>query len=264
MLLGASSATLVTNMMSDSSLISWGWRLPFLFSGVLGTTAILLRRQLPESAVFMEHEQNRPESSPIKEALFENRRETLQGILFASGYGAVYYLAMVYLPTWLFSYEGLLLKEAIRINVLGTAVLMVLTPIMGWVSDRFIRRTHFIAVSMLMFACLSIPCLKWMGGASILSIIVTQTVFAALIAVPAGVGPAMFAELFPTSDRLSGYSISFNIGMGMVGGSTPAIVTWLIAVTGRPLTAAIYMTIGALVSLVALLWMKDRSREALR
>ena len=39
----------------------------------------------------------------------------------------------------------------------------------------------------------------------------------ALLAVPIGSGPALFVEMFPESDRLSGYSVAFNVGLGVVG-----------------------------------------------
>lgn len=263
MLLGALLASLATNLLSDSALLAWGWRLPFLFGGILGSSAILLRRKLPESPQFLQHEQSRLKSSPIKEAFSQNRKETLQGMLFASGYGAIFYLTMVYLPTWLYVYNGLPLKEAMKINVGGTFLVMVLIPLMGWISDRFIRRTHFISISMALFAILSIPLLNWTKSGSTVSILVTQVVFAMLVAVPAGAAPAMFTELFPTRDRLSGYSISFNVGMGMIGGSTPMIVSWLIQLSGNPLVPGFYIFGWALMCLAALTWIKDRSREPL-
>ena len=42
----------------------------------------------------------------------------------------------------------------------------------------------------------------------------------------------MLVELFPTKDRLSGYSVAYDLGLGVVGSSTPMICTWLISFTG--------------------------------
>jgi hypothetical protein len=46
-----------------------------------------------------------------------------------------------------------------------------------------------------------------------------------LIAVPLGSAPPILVELFPSEDRLTGYSNSFNlgvgVGVGVVGGITP-------------------------------------------
>jgi len=87
---------------------------------------------------------------------------------------------------------------------------------------------------------------------------------AALVAIPCGVAPATFVELFPTADRLSGYSIAFNLGLGVVGGSTPMVVTWLIHVSGVEVAPAYYLVLFALIAIGGMLWMQDRSREPLQ
>ena len=79
-----------------------------------------------------------------------------------------------------------------------------------------------------------------------------------------GVAPALFVELFPTKDRLSGYSVAYNLGLGVVGGATPMIASWLISVTGNKNTLAVFMIGVAVIGVGALFWMKDRSREPLR
>ncbi len=52
MLLGSAAAALVTTIFTGETLEGWGWRLPFLFGGVLGLGAIMLRRHLPKSPHF--------------------------------------------------------------------------------------------------------------------------------------------------------------------------------------------------------------------
>jgi MHS family proline/betaine transporter-like MFS transporter len=82
--------------------------------------------------------------------------------------------------------------------------------------------------------------------------------------VPLGSGPALFVELFPERDRLSGYSVAFNLGLGVFGGLTPMIAATLIAATGAPTAPAIYLTVAAVVAVFALFLMPDHSRVPLR
>jgi len=263
MLMGSLMATLVTSLLGTNAVNAWGWRIPFLLGGVLGTAAIMLRKNLPKSQHFVEHAKSQKNFSPIKEAFFNNTKEVVQGMLFASGYGALFYLSMVYLPTWLSEYTGFALDNAMKINTVATILLTLLIPLMAWISDKYIRRTHFSAISIGAIAILSIPLFLWARGGSLISVIIIQLTFAVLISVLSGITPTIFVELFPTRDRLSGYSISFNVGMGIIGGSTPMIVTWLIAKTGLIWFPAIYMLVSGIIGLGALLWMKDRSREPL-
>jgi MHS family proline/betaine transporter-like MFS transporter len=264
MLLGSSMASLTTNLLTSSQVEAWGWRLPFLFGAVLGIFAIWLRRQLPKSSHFQKHNQERENTSPLKEAFTENFRETAQAILVASAYGALFYISLVFLPNWLKEYVGFPLDRAMAYNTIATALLLVLVPAMGWFSDQFIRRTRIIAISIGFFGIGAYPLLLWLSTGTQAAVLVVQLIFAVLTAMLCGAAPALFVELFPTKDRLSGYSVAYNVGLGVVGGATPMICTWLISVTGSKDTLAAFMFAIAFIGLAALLWMKDRSREPLR
>lgn len=54
MLLGSLVAASVTSILSADALNSWGWRLPFLLGGILGSASIILRKNLPDSQHFKE------------------------------------------------------------------------------------------------------------------------------------------------------------------------------------------------------------------
>jgi MHS family proline/betaine transporter-like MFS transporter len=94
-------------------------------------------------------------------------------------------------------------------------------------------------------------------------VLTAQLIFAVLIVFPLGSAPALLVELFPTDDRLTGYSVAFNIGIGVVGGTTPMIATWLIEKTSVISAPAFYLSMLAMVTVISLLMMNDRSRETL-
>jgi len=263
MLLGSGIAATVTGMMAPEVVQHWGWRLPFLMGGIIGALSIMLRRRLPRSEHFERHHNERASTSPLLQAFTTNRREMVQAILFASAYGVTFYLPLVYLPEWLHDHTGMARGVALGINTAATALLLVLIPVSGWLSDRLFRRTHFIAGAMLIMAILSIPLYIWLSDRGIPGAIVIQFVPVILIAVPLGTAPAMFVELFPATDRLSGYSVAYNLGVGVVGGATPMFATWLIQATGLITAPAGLLAIAALIAFVVVLWIQDRSREPL-
>jgi MHS family proline/betaine transporter-like MFS transporter len=106
----------------------------------------------------------------------------------------------------------------------------------------------------------------WMpaSGGSMIPVVVTHAVFFAPMSVPLGSGPALFAEMFPASDRLSGYSVAFNIGLGVFGGLTPMVAISLISLTGHATGPAVYMTVAAALAVAALAPTLDCSRAPLR
>jgi MHS family proline/betaine transporter-like MFS transporter len=264
MLLGSAAAALVTTTFSDVFLESWGWRLPFLFGGVLGLIAIALRRDLPTSPHFHAHEAGTPSRSPFRQLWQENRAEVAQAFLFAASYGMVFYLVMVYLPGWLSRYVGIGEGLALQINSLLTFIVIPLMVLFAWIGDQWIRRTRLIAIALFILGITVWPLTSLMQSGSILAIVGGQFVMFALLAVPLGSAPAVFVELFPSSDRLTGYSVSFNLGVGILGGATPALATWLIGLTGVSVTPAIMTLLACFFAASALMWMTDRSREPLR
>jgi len=263
MLLGSGMAAALTTLLPEQMLADWGWRLPFLLGGIIGGVSIALRRNLPRSEHFKRHHSDRASTSPLLEAFTTNRLKMVQAILFASAYGVIFYLPLVYLPEWLHSQTGMPRDSALRINTAATALLLFLIPVTGWLSDRLIRRTHFIAVAMLGLAALAVPLYVWFAGDGFRGAVIVQFTLVLILAVPLGTAPAMFVELFPAEDRLSGYSVAYNLGLGVVGGATPMLATWLIHATGLSIAPAGLITVAALVAFLVMLWVPDGSREPL-
>ncbi len=264
MLLGSAAAAIVTTVFPGDALDSWGWRLPFLFGGVIGLVAILLRRHLPRSPHFQAHEAGTPSKSPLRQVWTQNRSEAVQAFLFAASYGMVFYLVMVYLPGWLSREAGMDEAQALQVNSALTVVIIPIMVLFAWIGDRWVRRTRLIAVAMVMAAFAAWPLGRSMVDGGIPAMIFGQAILVLLLAVPLGSAPATFVELFPSEDRLTGYSISFNLGVGVVGGATPMLATWLVEATGHPLAPAWLMIAAAATAALTLLWMQDRSREPLR
>lgn len=264
MLLGSAAAAAATNLLNQPDLEAWGWRLPFLFGGALGVVALLIRKGLPESPQFLQYEQARCPNSPLKEAFVCNRIQMVQGALFAAAYGSVFYLALVYLPTWVSETTSIPLGTTMQVNTVTLAALLPAIPLAGWFSDRHVRRTKLLAAAFALLGVAGSFLLAWMLVGGLAAFIVGQIALGLILAVPLGVAPALFTELFPEEDRLTGYSIVLNAGLGVVGGLTPMLASWLILTTGSALAPVGVLAPAAVLGAVALLWMRDRSREPLR
>ncbi len=265
MLLGSGAAVAITTVFSHETVLDWAWRLPFLFGAVIGLAAILIRRRLPDSEHFRRHQDDRGDTSPLREAFTRNLATTARATAFASMYGVVFYFALVYLPTWAHEQAGYGLDTAMRINAAATAALLLLIPLAGWLSDRLLRRTHLIALAMTGVAAVAWPLFALMAKTGSLALLVlSQFGLVLLVALPLGAAPAMFVEMFPASDRLSGYSVSYNLGLGVMGGATPMLATAFIKWTGAPVAAGVFLGIAGAIGVLATLIIRDRSREALR
>ncbi|MEJ2497438.1 MAG: MFS transporter [Sulfurovaceae bacterium] len=264
-LLGVGIAAFVTNFFDLQSLQDWAWRRPFLAGAIIGVSAIYLRHNLHNSQHFNEYHKQREDTSPLLQAFTTNRKETLLALAFASCYGTIYYLTFVYLPEWLVAQDLIARGKALLINTMMTLTVIPAMPLFAIVGDRWLKRKKWIALSMLLMGIIAWPLYLWMlqSGGSYTSIIATHILLFMFLAVPLGSAPALFVELFPQKDRLSGYSVAYNLGLGIFGGLTPMIATALIAMTGIVTIPAIYMTMSAFIAVIILWWVPDRSRKPL-
>jgi MHS family proline/betaine transporter-like MFS transporter len=261
-LAGSGAVSVVTTFLPEQSTNAWGWRVPFLFGGLLGIFSLLMVRRLHEIHI-KKRDEKHAARSPLREALTRDIGRSIKAVLFVSGYGVIFYIPLVYLPTYMHKYTGMALDAAMRINTLGTIVLVFFIPLAAVASDRIVRRKTILAGGFLLFAALSYPLFMLLQHNRALFAIIVQLVFGVLIAIPLGTAPAMLVELFPTDDRLTGYSLAYNIGAGVVGGTTPLMATWLISTTGNAFAPCFYLIGWAAICFVALGLMRDRSREPL-
>lgn len=260
--LGAGMPATVIWLLGEPAVVDWGWRIPFLLGGLIGVIGLLLRRGLPEEEA--PPEKREPGDHPIVRVFREERDVLARVILLTSAYGVVYYLPMVYLPTWQSLYSDIKLHEALFIITLVMAVQMVLVPLVGHFTDRFMRRTRFLALVFGVTGLVALPLFILTEVGVLWIVILVYLAFATLIAGPLGAVPTTLVEAFDRGHRLTGYSVSFNIGMGIAGGTAPMVATALIAVSGSHYAPAVYLTVAGLVGAAALLLMRDHSREALR
>ncbi len=262
MLLGAGTPATVIWILEEPATGEWGWRLPFLIGGVIGLVALALRRGLPEEAIVSK--KRKKGDHPIKRVFREERSVVYRVVLFCCSYGVVYYIPIVYLPTWLDLFTDIPLHQALFIATLAQVLQAVLIPLAGHFSDRVMRRTHFLALILGVLAVLAIPLFLLAGQGVIWIAILVLCLFCALIAGPLGTVPTTLAEAFDRGHRLTGYSLSFNLGMGLAGGTAPMVATALIAASGAEIAPAVYLAGLAALGAAMMLLLKDRSREPLR
>ena len=190
-----------------------GHALGELGGALLGTLAILMRRNLHRSQRFQEHHEAREDTSPLLEAFTVDRRETFLALAFAASYGVCYYIAFVYLPEWLAG-QGLMARHtALMINTAMMLIVIPAMPLAAVVGDRWLARRTWIALAVLGLALAAWPLHWWMltSGGSMTSVLVTHGVMFLLLAVSF---VPQFIERFPGRKWLGLFGI---FGLPIVG-----------------------------------------------
>lgn len=258
-LLAAAVAALTVTLASPEQIGAWAWRLPFMVGGVLAVCGFLLRRGLKDTSLGI-----KPEGIPLKRALTDGRPIMLRAMLFTSGYGIVNYLTMVFLATYAHEFGGLQESTALQITTAAQIVALLIVPVAGWLTDTKIRRRTMLMLVFGAEAIVALPCFFLTGHYGAVGFGIAQIAFGMLFALIMGTEPAMMIELFPRDYRLSGYAFSFNIGIGIVGGTSPLVALWLIHISGHALSPAVYLALGGVAAAIAAFLMTDRSRAPLQ
>jgi MHS family proline/betaine transporter-like MFS transporter len=264
-LTGAGLATLITRVLTPDQVADWGWRLPFLLSIPAGMASWRLRQTIAESPCFTEvRREGQVARVPLRESLRGDRAAflTIAGLSLLASIG--WYLPWVWLVTWLddINQPPLPQWEALASGTLAGAILIVLTPLGGALSDRIGRKPVILAGSV-GYLVLSYPMFLWMSQGTFTAALTGQLVSAVLSALYGGASLAAFVELFPTRTRYSGLALSYNTAVAICGGTTPLVATWLVNVTDSTLTPAFYLMAAALGTTLAALAMPERAGQPL-
>ncbi|WP_258382923.1 MFS transporter [Streptomyces sp. NTH33] len=264
LLLGSLLAALLSGILSDGQMHSWGWRLPFLLAAPMGLIGRYIRLRLEDTPAFRAlEEQQEVTPTPAKQMLRANRRPLVLAMGATVLNAVAFYMLLSYMPTYLSEELHFGATESFLTTTVSLAAYIACIFFTGLASDRFGRKKMLITASLLFTVC-TVPAFMLLDGAGLLTVIVIQVLLGGMLSLNDGTLPSFLAELFPTRVRYSGFAISFNMANAMFGGTAAFVATLLISWTGSSLSPAWYLAVAALVSLWAVLSSKETSREPLR
>jgi MHS family proline/betaine transporter-like MFS transporter len=258
LVLGSGTGALLTSVLAQDALNTWGWRLPFLFGIVLALIGVWLRRNVDETPIYRAVADQA--AGPVESGF----GLALRAFGFTIHWTVAFYILLSYMPTFTRLHAGLSPAQALWSNTVGVVVLMLLIPLFGWLSDKVGRRP-LLLVSCAFFAILAVPLFSVILGQPGLRVVVLiQVAFGAAIALYSGAGPAAIAEMFHTIGRSTWMTPAYALAVAVFGGFAPFIATWLIGVTGSPLSPAYYVIAAAVVSFIVNWRMPETAFRELR
>jgi MFS transporter, MHS family, proline/betaine transporter len=253
---GAGAAALLASVLSPAQLESWGWRLPFLSALPLGLGALWLRLRLDETPAF------RRAGAVVRPPARAVARAIVLGAGRVMGWAAAGYTFLVVLPSYLQSSLHASFRQALVATVLANVGFAATIVPAGWLSDRVGRRPVMLTGALAVVA-LSVPLLNLLqdGGASTVVKGVAVCAAGAVVGLMAGPGPAMLAEMFPTSVRCTGLGLAYALSNAVFSGCAGLIITETIKRTGSVDIPAYYAAATCAVSALALLTLRKPGDE---
>ena len=253
----ANLAVLAFSSLSGDAFATWGWRVPFLISIVLVAIGLWIRLGILETPTFRRLvEENRIERAPVAEVFRLQAKE-----IFLSAFVRMAEQAPFYIFTaFVFAYGVGTLKVSRDLLLTSVLVASVVSfysiPIAGHLSDRFGRRLVYIIGAVatgvfgwIYFALLDTLMPFWIFVAIVVSLIPHDIMY--------GPQAALIAESFTGRLRYTGASIGYQLASIIAGGPAPLIAAALFAAYRSWVAIAVYITVCAVISVVAAALMRD-------
>jgi metabolite-proton symporter len=257
-LLSAGILALMAGVQSEADFVAWGWRIPFLLSGLLVIVGWYIRNRVAETPMFEAaiEEAEAPPKLPAIEVFRERPRAVLLGAGLRVGENIGYYILTVFSLTFLVDVAAESRSLALDALLIGAAVQFVAIPLLAALSDRIGRRSvyAFGAFGLAIFAFLFFPMLASGSDALIILAIVVGLVLHASMYAPQA---AFITELFPTRIRYSGVSIAYQLTAIFAGSLAPIIALWLYKDLRSSVPVSIYVAIACAISGVSALLARE-------
>ena len=259
-LLAAGAAALTVWALPEAVLVSWGWRLPFLFGAALAGVVLVARAALEETPEFtrQQREGSVPEK-PIRQTLTRHRPAILRGFAISALGSITYYVGITYVPVFLDATGTMTETRALSISTLAALAVILVTPFTGLLSDRLGRRPVLVTLA---FGGILLPVglfgIMTSGGAATWAGVL---VMAALGGAVSAVGAVTTAEQFPGEGRLSGLALGATTATAIFGGLTPLVAHMLVTRTGWAGAPGAMIACVAL-CVIAIFWLMPETAPA--
>lgn len=256
-LLAVAVAAMTVGSMSAAELDAWGWRIPFFTGAALAGSVWIARSLMQESPDFERQvAQGTVPVSPIRHTLAHHRVAVLRTFAISALGSITYYVGITYVPAFLASTGTASEAESLSLATVAAVAVILVTPIVGALSDRAGRRPVLVGLAVLSVV-LPLSMFALMAGGSHPEIVAGAVVLACVAGGVSAVGAVATAEQFPGEGRLSGLALGATVATAVFGGLTPLLAELLVRLTGWAATPGAMIALVALVVLPVLLTMPE-------
>jgi MFS family permease len=247
--------------LDDAQFREWGWRLPFLLSGVLVVLGLWIRLRLTETPAFVEAARAEAlPKVPVATLLSGHLRATLAATVSVIACFAIFYLATAFAMGYETGALGHNRQAVLGVELVAILFLAAGIVVAAVISDRSgaMRMLGWGFAGTAVAGVLMGPML----GASSLLVVGAWLAFA-LFVMGFAYGPlgGWLPSLFPAGVRYTGVSLSFNFG-GIIGGGLAPMIAQALAERGGLGLVGLYLVVAGGLSLIALLLVRGRASAA--
>ncbi|GAA2202201.1 MFS transporter [Sinomonas flava] len=236
------------NWLSKDDLYAWGWRIPFIIGIFIGPVGLYIRARLTEPDEFLTSEKH---AGPVR-AIFTHFLGRLLTASACIGVATISIYLILYMPTFAVKSLHVTASAAYLGGVVAGLVILIGTPFVGMLADR-VGPARLMLWSAVAAFVLAWPLFQLIISTPTLPVfLLVVGLLGVLCALYFGPLPTLLTEIFPVNVRTTGVGVAYNIGVTVMGGLAPLVLTWLLDLTGVLSAPSFYYMAVAVISLVGL------------
>ena len=246
---------------SETVMAEWGWRVPFFIGVLLAPVGCWLRLSLENDAPEPAHNKKAAASESAFSLLMQHKATIANGILLAIGSTVATYISLFYYGTWAAKYLGMNQNYSHAAMLLAGGITFAGALLVGMLCDS-VGRKKLILISRVMVLICSWPSfwllVNYPSPGMLLSVVFVMVSFTTLGGVPVML---LISELLPKRIRALGFALVYSIGVAIFGGFAQYFATQSIVLLDSLTAPAWYLGGGTLLSMLALLFVKEPTKE---
>jgi len=242
---------LLSELLTDEQFFNFGWRIPFLASAALVGLGLYVRLTITETPVFRDalHRSERVKV-PMLEVFREHTLTAILAVLIAISAFVIFYLMTVFTLAWGTTALKFTREKFLVMQLFAILFFALFIPISARLAEDYGRRTILMLgnASVIAFGLVLGP----LFGAGTIGALLTMVIGMSLVGFVYGPLGTVLSELFPTSVRYSGSSLTFNLA-GIFGASLAPYAAQYLAKNFGLDYVGYYLSAGSVLSIIGLL-----------
>jgi MHS family proline/betaine transporter-like MFS transporter len=248
---------LLTSTMSAADLQAWGWRIPFAVGLLIGPIGYYIRSHMDETPEFRGAA---PPRAPMRD-LIVTQWDLLLLVIGTVIISTSSQYMLVYMPTYAIRELHLPQYLSYAAAMSAAALQTVVVPFVGILVDR-VGQTRVMMTAAALFFITAYPAFAFLASHASIGVLIAMVCWIGLLkSCYSGALPSLMAKVFPAATRVSGLSLSYNVGVTIFGGFAGFFAQSLIDLTGSKLAPSFYIILTAFLSFVALFILRLRDKS---
>lgn len=254
---GALLATFMGIILKQDGLPGWTWRLAFVLGGFISLVGLYIRLNTSESPVFVKAQKRAVQKQvPLLRAVTRDFNSSLTTFSIGILNGLLSYMLFKFLDLYLCQYLKMSSIEILKLSSVGIVCYILCAPFSGLLLDK-IGGAKLLKRSCLFVFVSSLPLYFLIQVKGF--VLPVYMFLGVMVASIAGPQHAFVQTLFPISDRYSGISFNYCLGMALGGGAGPLLMQMTVEKT-QNLYAPAFFLMGASFLTYVMISIRSKSR----